>query len=176
MSYPIPPQEPTTISAGNTIQWTKSLPDYPADQGWVLSYAFVSTVGNKFSVSSVASGSEHAVTIPAATSAAYPPGVWMWQAYATKAAERFMVDSGSLTILPDYSAQTTTLDTRSHARRCLDLIRAAIEGRLPDGLESYNIGGVDIRMVGIMQLRELYDRFRADVIAEDQAIDRKSVV
>lgn len=169
MAAPIPSSEPKTVSAGNTIQWTKSVSDYPADQGWVLSYAFVSTVGNKFGVTATASGSEFLVTIAASTSAGYVAGTWTWQAYVSKAAERFLVDSGSMKILPDYSAQATTLDTRSHARRCLELIMLAMEGRLPDGLDGYSIGGVDIRMIGLAQLRELYDKYLSDVMSEDAA-------
>jgi len=135
----------------------------------VLSYAFVSTVGNKFAVTAAASGSDHLVTITAATSAAYAAGKWSWQSYATSGALRYLVDDGLLQILPNYSAQTTTLDTRSHARKCLELIEAAMQGRLPDGLDGYNIGGVDIRMIGLAQLRVMEDQYRADVIREEQA-------
>ncbi len=169
MSALIPSTEPLKVNAGSTIQWQKALSNYPASEGWSLSYSFVSTVGNRFDVASAASGSDYLVTISAATSALIFPGVWTWQSYVTKASERFFVDDGQMEFLPDYSSQTTTLDTRSHAKKCLDLIMAAMEGRLPSGLESYNIGGVDIRMIGLVQLRALYDQYRADVIAEEQA-------
>jgi hypothetical protein len=32
--------EPVRITAGDTVAWTKALPDYPASAGWVLKYRF----------------------------------------------------------------------------------------------------------------------------------------
>jgi len=170
MSAPIPSStEPAQFVAGNTVQWYKDLPDYPADQGWTLSYAFVSTSGNKFAVTAAANGTQHSVTIPAATSASYAPGTWYWQSYATSGSTRYDVSSGVTEIRPNFATQSSTYDARTHARRCLDLIKAAMEGRLPDGLDGYNIGGVDIRLISIAQLRDLYNQYRSEVFSEEQA-------
>ena len=39
MAADIPTKEPLTIRAGDTIEWTKSIDDYKASDGWTLSQA-----------------------------------------------------------------------------------------------------------------------------------------
>ena len=37
----IPSTEPAVFTAGDTLKFTRSLADYPASEGWVLSYTLV---------------------------------------------------------------------------------------------------------------------------------------
>ena len=45
MAADIPTKEPLTIRTGDTIEWTKSIDDYKASDGWTLNYSFRGTVG-----------------------------------------------------------------------------------------------------------------------------------
>ena len=45
MAADIPTKEPLTIRAGDTIEWTKSIDDYKASDGWTLKYSFRGTGG-----------------------------------------------------------------------------------------------------------------------------------
>ena len=45
MAATVPTKEPLTIRAGDTIEWTKSIDDYKASDGWTLSYSFRGTGG-----------------------------------------------------------------------------------------------------------------------------------
>ena len=47
MSAPIPYTEPARIVAGDTAKWIKTLADYSAADGWVLSYTLV-TAANRY--------------------------------------------------------------------------------------------------------------------------------
>ena len=45
MAATVPTKEPLTIRAGDTIEWTKSINDYKARDGWTLKYAFRGSAG-----------------------------------------------------------------------------------------------------------------------------------
>jgi hypothetical protein len=70
MAATVPTKEPLTIRAGDTIEWTKSIDDYKASDGWTLSYSFRSASGT-IDITSTADGDDHAVCIAPATSTAY---------------------------------------------------------------------------------------------------------
>lgn len=137
------------------MQWTKSLPDYPATS-YVLKYALqLAGQASLITITSTASGSAHAVSVPLATSALYTPGTYTWTSYAQDDADaptvRYPVERGTLGILPSpLAAQPST-----HATRSLALIEAAIEGRIPNGLESTNIDGQQLDRIPVMELQRM---------------------
>ena len=53
-------------------------------------------------------------------------------------------------------------ETTTHAERMLALIEAALEGRIPRGLESTNIDGQQIDRIPIVQLETLRQKYRAE--------------
>lgn len=124
MAKTIPSTEPLAFNAGDTITWTKSLADFSAADGWVLNYRFINAA-NKFDVTASASGADHAININAATSAAYVAGIYSWQSYVTKAAERYTIAIGEVEIVADLAAKSAGFDTRTPAQKCLDQINIA---------------------------------------------------
>ena len=70
--------EPTTIIAGDSVAWTKSLADYPAPT-WTLKYRLVRE-GKSIEIVATASGSDHAIAVLPATSAGWLPGDYKWVA------------------------------------------------------------------------------------------------
>jgi hypothetical protein len=119
--------EPAEITAGDTIVWHKDLPDYPAGE-YILHYKLVNAAGNiAIAAAQLGTTQVHAVTISAATSAAYAAGQYQYQAYVTKGAERYTVGSGVMTVKPNIAAAIAGLDTRSSAQKCLDQLDLALE-------------------------------------------------
>lgn len=156
--------EPASVTAGDTIQWTKALPDYPASAGWVLSYAF--TGPGNISITSTASGDDHAVTVTAATSAAWAAGAYIGQAYVTKATERYTVATG---LQLSVAANLATASGLSWARRCLAAIKAVLEGKASSDLLSTKINDKELRKYTPAELIPLYRFFEQEVAREDQA-------
>lgn len=157
----IPEIEPTEFRAGTTVQWTKDLStDYPADAGWSLQYIFINA-STKITVNASASGKIFAVTISAATSAAYTAGVYKWIARVTKASEKFDVDSGTCEVLADLAALSTS-DQRSHAKKCLDAIEAVLESRATKDQMQYRINDRELARTPISDLLKLRDRYRQE--------------
>jgi hypothetical protein len=121
----IPTTEPLEIIAGDTLSWKKTLLDYPASQGWTLKYRFINAVA-LFDIVSVASGDDQMVNVAAATTAAYPPGIYSWQSYVTNVAgERHTIQEGNISVQANWAAQVVGLETRSTAKQILDALEAA---------------------------------------------------
>ena len=160
----IPTTEPASVTAGDTIKWTKALPDYPASAGWVLSYAFNGP--GQISITSAASNDDHAVTVPSATSAAWSAGSYIGQAYITKAGERTTIASGLLLTVAENAAAASGL---SWARRCLSAIKATMEGKAGSDALSTKINDKELRKYTPEELIPLYRFFEQEVTREDQA-------
>lgn len=159
MSVSIPDIEPSAVIAGDTIQWSKSLPDYPASAGWVLTYALLSSSG-KISITASADGDDHLVNVAAATSANYTAGTYQWQAYVTHATYgRFLAGSGSIVIKANYAAITAATDTRSHVKKVLDAIEAVIEGTATTDQQEITIDGTKIVRRTVADLLTLRSRY-----------------
>lgn len=167
MAAPTPTTEPVTLIAGDTAKWQLTLPNYPATDGWTLSYTLING-SNKIEFAGAASGSDHLVNIAAGTTGAWAAGQYDWRAKVTNAGgESYTVGSGSITVQPAFSA--ATLDNRSHARKALANIESYLEN--PNSLTSamYEIAGRKLQRHSIPDLLVLRDKYRAEVAREDAA-------
>jgi len=107
-------KEPDEIIAGDTIKWKKSLSDYLASAGWSLTYVLLNAAG-KITITSSADGSDHLISIDAATTAAYAAGLYDWSLTVSNGLERYTIGNGRIEVKPD-PTQQTTFDGRSTAR------------------------------------------------------------
>jgi hypothetical protein len=165
VSAPIPTIEPARIVAGDTAKWTRSLADYPASAGWVLTYKIVSSA-NRYTITCTASGDDHLATAAAATTVSWVAGAYAWRAQVALASEVYTVASGQVTIEPVYTA---AVDARSQARRMLEAVETMLEGRTTSAVAEYTVGGRQLKYLAVPDLLALRDRLRIDVGREDDA-------
>ncbi len=164
-------QEPDAFTAGDTVQWLRAVSDYPPEDEWVLTYAFVSAV-DFFTVTGTDNGDgRHLLVIDAATSAGIAPATYSWSGSVSQGAERFTVGKGTTEVARDLLAAQAPVDGRTHARKVLDSIEAVLEGTATTDQASYAIDGVSISRMPIPDLLTLRDRYRVDV-ARQEAADR----
>jgi hypothetical protein len=153
VSAAIPTIEPQQVRAGDTLRWTRSFGDYPASDGWVLTYRLINAA-QKYDIAAItdSDGRGFDVVIPAATSKTYAPGDYSWVATVTKAAtsERVTVAQGRITVLPDLAAQAGAFDPRSANQQVLDGIEAMLAGRTD--VQEYTIGTRSIKRMPITEL------------------------
>lgn len=167
MSAPIPSAEPQSAVAGDTIAWTKSLPEFPAPT-WTLSYAFRLQQGaGVVNLTASASGSDFAATITAAQSAVMTAGVWVWSGYVTQGSERHHIGTGTLTISPNLAAIDYNIDLRSSAKKAYDNALAAWEG-VKLG-QTVILNGRTYTQHNLSELIKFVDRCKADYAREVQA-------
>ena len=167
MAAPIPTTEPASLIAGDTAKWLKALPDYLPADGWVLAYTLINAAG-KITITAGASGADHLVNVPAATTAVWPAGQYTWRAQVVNAAlDTFTTATGSITVQPAFGA--ATLDARSHARKALANIEAYLENANNLTAAQYEIAGRKLQRFAIPDLLTLRDRYRGEVAREDAA-------
>lgn len=167
MAYSIPYDEPDTLRAGDNLQFYKTLPDFLPADGWTLKYNLRGKSIIDFTAGT--NGADHYVNVTAATTRDWQPGAYSLRGYVTDGTNIYTVITGMIEITDDFVDVNETFDPRSHAKRTLELIESALEGRIPNGMENYSIAGRQISKIPIKDLRQLYDKYKQDVIMEDQA-------
>lgn len=167
MAYSIPTTEPLQPRAGDTWMWTRTLADFPATS-WDLTYILISASA-KITITASADGENHAVSVPASTTAAYPDGRYDWTSYVSDGTDRHSVDAGSMEVLPDL-AVASAYDGRSHARKMLEAIESIIEGRAT--AENLDLVSTSIQDQSITKNPEELHRLRAyysSIVAAEDA-------
>lgn len=164
---------PSEIIAGDSIAWTITLDDYPASDGYVLSYALVKS-GALISITSSASDDDHAVSISATTTAGYSAGIYDYQAYVTLDDDRYTVETGTITVKSNFATQSSGLDTRSHAKKMLDAIDSLLEGKSVADVSSYSIAGRSLTKYSPTELMEWRKYYAKLYLQEQRAAKRKA--
>lgn len=157
--------EPTQLYAGDTARWLKSLPDYPASEGWVLSYLLVSAT-HQYALTGSAQNDDHLINVPAATTASYVANDYDWRSRVSFNGEVFTISTGRIKILP---SMATAVDLRSSARTALEAVNAVLENRATSATAEYEIAGRKLKYIPIPELLALRSRLQQDVRAEDDA-------
>ena len=159
----LPTFAPRQITPGETLEWTKSFDDFPADE-WTVTYYFRGA-GNGFDVVGTADDLDHTFTVPSTTSDDTSPGRYYFQAWAVKDTEKHLVDQGETDVLPSLSALTTgtSYDGRTPEKRILDAIDAIMAGKATTDQQEYMIGAAGaqrmlkrIEPTQLLELRKYY--------------------
>lgn len=130
------------IIAGDSLQFTTSVPDYPATSGYALTYRLVPRVsGSAIVITATASAADYAVDVAASTTATWGAGEYSWHAYVEEGSARFTVGTGQLTIKPNPATMAAGTDTRTQAAKALEDLKAALAAWTPTR-KSYQIGDV----------------------------------
>jgi hypothetical protein len=169
----IPTTEPAEIIAGDTLKWTREdlATDYPL-AGYSLTYALIRTGGTPITITASEGADKYTVTVPAATTGAWTPGVYRWAAYITDTAtsERAQVDSGTITVRANLASPAAGYDPRSHARRVLDAIEGVLEGRASKAhLETTLADGRSVKNIPHADLIKARQTYVAEVKREERA-------
>lgn len=160
MAAPVPTTEPLTLFVGDTWKWTKSLSDYPATDGWTLTYYFriltsaSQSASNFFNFAASAVGADYSVSVAAASTAGKDPGRYKWDAFVTKGAEKYHVGTGETVLEPD---PTVGGDLRLEPCKTLDAINAQLAGR--SDVEEYEVNGRSIKKTPVGELVKLRDKY-----------------
>ena len=167
----IPAAEPELIYAGQTLQWSRSLSDYPADT-YTLKY-YLSGPADVTLTAAAYNTTDHLISETAATTAAWTYGIYEWRCFAeiTATGEKRFVDKGFITV--------KTTAGKSHAKTMLDAIEAILEGRATSkdlDLVAKGIGDVNIAKKPelLIQWRNVYRSEYSAEVANENRINGKS--
>lgn len=157
------------LAAGTTLKATVTLADYPASAGWVLSYRLAPrAAGTAYTFSASASGDDHLVNVPKATTATWAAGTYTLTAWVDNGTERYPVDSeaGQIVITPDPSTLAAGVDLRSQAEIALAAVQALLQGKATSGTMEYQVNGRQLRSYGLPELMQLESKLKTDVDRE----------
>lgn len=163
-----PTTEPAIITAGDTLTWSKSLPDYPATV-WTLKYRLINSAG-KIDITATASGTDYLVLVASTTSAIFIAGNYSWTAYVEKTGERVTVGGGTITIKPNLAAQTT-FDARSDAAVIVDQLMVAYKTYTASAghIAEYQIGGRGTKYRSSAEILDQLNHWKAILASEKRA-------
>lgn len=157
--------EPSSIIAGDTAKWLKTLTDYPASTGWSLAYMLVNA-GSRYNFSGAMQSDSYLVTVAATVTATWAAGTYAWRAQVSKSGEVYTVGSGNIEIKASFAS---AIDTRSTAKIMLDNVNAALTKTASENVMRYMIAGRELFHYGIPELLQLRDRLTAEVARENIA-------
>ncbi len=166
MAPTTPTGEPTEIVAGDSVRWRiADDPTYPQSEGWALKYELVGVNTLAITPSFQTSGDDE--------------NHWLVSIATTETDD---LDAGRYDLIKryvgsgTYSGREETVDRlvmsvrenprsvadgvfQTHAERTLDVIEAALEGRLTTDLESYQIAGRAVNKIPIETLMKMRGRY-----------------
>lgn len=165
--------EPTEIAVGETLEWTRNLPAFPASE-WTLTYYFRGA-GPGFDVTATADGDAYSITVPTSSTSNLVEGVYFWQAWVTKDSEKHMVGSDQVKVKKDFTSITTStiVDKRSQLKKILDAIDAMVLGKATLDQQEYAIGNRQLKRIPIPDLMQLRREYAALYAQEVRAARRK---
>lgn len=169
---------PLSLVAGDSVSW---LDDASKDNlgnaiepgDWSLAYSLRGP--GSLDLTATVDGSQWKTTITAAQSGALDPGVYYWQAYATKASDRVTLGAGSLKLEKNVFAESEPFDGRSQTKKDLDAVQAAMRTMISGGaVAEYTIGNRSIRKMALADLILLEGKLKVELAREEKAQSLKN--
>lgn len=167
-----------TLIAGDTLDFTVTVADYPANAGWTLKYQLTprftapTQAAIVLTASTNVNGVDYNVQSAPATTAAWKPGLYTWARWVEKTGARQTLDeSGELLIKPDPNTMVQGYDARSQAQKAVEdllTIKANFQttGRL---MESYTIGSRSVTFKNSADLEKELRFWQRELMNEQSA-------
>lgn len=165
---------PKTITAGDSVSWLDTPWLDTTKSAWVTSalWDLVYELRGQTQLTplTTAQGDGWASSITSVASASLQPGTYVWAAYLKNTAgDRRNIGGGTLSVIANLSAVTTSIDGRSQARQALDDCEAALAKFTSGGkIKSYTIGGRQTEFHSLSDLMTVRDFWQRKVNKEEE--------
>ena len=168
----IPLTEPTEIYPGDTLKWNRQdLSDkYPAT-AWTLTYYFRGPDG-KFDITATEDNSFFAISVLPDVTETYKAGDYIWTAKVSDGTDVYTVDTGLCIVNTDIATKGTGYDPRSHVKKTLDALEAALLKKASKDQLETQVDGIAIKRMTPEQLREWRKEYKNEYIKE---LERESL-
>ena len=154
---------PSVFTAGDYFNLLLSLSDYPAPT-WNGSFVLINST-NKIQIDSADDGAD--LLFQVADTSGWAAGDYAWQFQVTDGTNRHTIDSGHITIKPDFSA-AAAYDSRSFHAKMVELLEADCLIKETDGVTSYAVFGRSVQYSSHEErLRAL--RYHRRMLAKEKA-------
>ncbi len=163
-------REPIEFSAGDTLQFTRTLHQYPASQGWSLLYELRGGT-QALSFTSTASGDSHSIYVAPATTATWTPGDYVLTGYATNGTDRHQIYYGDLPLHENKVTAPGNAPELTFAQKMIAQIEATLLAKADD-LSSASLGETRFTFLTPEELRKehgYWTTVRRQEIAKERA-------
>lgn len=150
---------PRIYISGDSYEFTATSADYPASDSWTAKGKLVGDQGASAELTSTADGDDYDFTISAATTAGLSAGYYKLSIWVEKGSERHTIYESTVEIKPNLAAQTSALDTRSHAQKMLTLIETALANFAANPKTSVSIGATSYTITDLPTLHQMRNRY-----------------
>jgi hypothetical protein len=158
--------EPSNFAAGETVEWTKVVTDYPSTDGWSLVYSIRGISVFPDVLATPVSDGSYSIAIPAASTAIMESGSYLWSSHAYKAGPpilRYAVGKGVIYV----TANLVTAETiESHAAIMVRLLTALLQGRADSDMQRYQVAGRSIDKIPVLEAKALLNVYKAELWKE----------
>lgn len=170
---PLDTTEPLLIRAGDSVSWSRLLPEFSADDGWTLKYRILWTTGSSpAAFSAFGFGEQHIVGLDALTTADWPAGRATLFIFVERtvgpATERISLEAKAIEIAPNL-AIATAFDARSANAKALDDLKAALASYCTAGqgpVAEYSIGDRRMKFRSTTEIVDLIAFYERQVARE----------
>jgi hypothetical protein len=164
---------PETLTAGDTLEFDLSFPDYPA--GTWTATVHLRCGSSYFTKALTADGTDHIGTVLPAVTATYPPGIYSLKVTVTDGTDRHVAHEAELVVKPDPAAVSIALTAYETELAAVDAaIAAVLAGQ---GVQSYTIqtqaGSRQIQRMTLAELRAHRAYLEGKIDAERGAMGEK---
>ncbi len=149
-------REPIQLVAGDTLAFNRSLPDYPASQGWSLLYELRGGAQPISFQSTPINGDAHSLSVDAATTATWLAGDYVLSGFAINGAERHRIYYASCPIRPNAVAEPGDVPKQTFTQKMIANLEAVMLGSASDDLLESRIGDTQFRYLSPLELRTEY--------------------
>jgi hypothetical protein len=161
------------IVIGDTLSFTTSVPDYPADEGWVLKHRLVlrTGAGTAIALTGTADGDDpslHLTEASASVTATWSAGQYSWASYVEQGSQSYTLSTGSVELLANPRTSTAPLDLRTQAEIALAAAKAAFAA-WTSTTRSYTIGNRSITFNSKAEIVQTINYWEMEVQREQRA-------
>lgn len=164
MSITVHSSPPVRIVAGDAFLWRDSPPNIESVTGYVVVFRSLADSDNSFTITGSDETTYFEFQIAEDDTASLSGGDYSVTALVTYSWGRETDELSGCYIAPNPTADPT----KSHTQKMVDFLKAHLEGRMPEGLESHTIGGVPIDKIPIPEAKVLLDRYQGELRRERQ--------
>jgi len=147
------------------VEWSEDYSaDYPADDGWVLTYYFLGD--SKLDIVAVANGKAFDITLSTTDTDKLVKGIYSYLGRVKKGTEEFTVTEGRLEVTPDLQEELAGFESRTKLQIWLDQVEQAITDYTVRPVEAITVAGRTLTRPPLSVLFKLRNELIEKIITE----------
>ena len=155
---PAPASGPASFRVGDTVKWILDVSSDFSTSEYTLTYTFFNSSSSFTAQGEAYTEYSYLITISASDSSKLTAGEYSYVAQLSNDEDVYTVSTGTVTVLP---APASGVDGRSHVKKVLDALEAAIEGRATRTDLEYQIGDKRIRHMSAGELYQAWRKYKS---------------